>query len=78
MARELGPQGIHVAHLVIDSGVDTAWVRARIEARGATGRLEPDRLMNPATIAETYWQLHNQPRDGWTHEMDLRPYGESW
>ena len=75
---ELGPQGIHVAHLVIDSGVDTAWVRARIEARGATGRLEPDRLMNRATIAETYWQLHNQPRDGWTHEMDLRPYGESW
>ena len=78
MARELGPQGIHVAHLVIDSGVDTAWVRQRIEARGATERLEPDRLMNPATLAEAYWQLHNQPRDGWTHEMDLRPYGEKW
>jgi NAD(P)-dependent dehydrogenase (short-subunit alcohol dehydrogenase family) len=78
MARELGPEGIHVAHLVIDSGVDTAWVRQRIEARGATERLEPDRLMNPATIAEAYWRLHNQPRDGWTHEMDLRPYGESW
>ncbi len=78
MARELGPTGIHVAHLVIDSGVDTAWVRARIEARGASQRLEPDRLMNPATIAEAYWQLHNQPRDGWTHEMDLRPYGEKW
>ena len=78
MARELGPKGIHVAHLVIDSGVDTAWVRERIKARGATERLEPDRLMNPATIAEAYWRLHNQPRDGWTHEMDLRPYGETW
>ena len=78
MARELGPQGIHVAHLVIDSGVDTAWVRQRIEARGANERLEPDRLMSPATIAEAYWQLYNQPRDGWTHEMDLRPYGEKW
>ena len=78
MARELGPKGIHVAHLVIDSGVDTAWVRQRIAARGATERLEPDRLMNPATIAEAYWRLHNQPRDGWTHEMDLRPYGENW
>ena len=78
MARELGPKGIHVAHLVIDSGVDTAWVRQRIAARGATECLEPDRLMNPATIAEAYWRLHNQPRDGWTHEMDLRPYGENW
>ena len=78
MARELGPQGIHVAHLVIDAGVDTAWVRARIEARGNTERLEPDRLMRPDTIAEAYWRLHNQPRDGWTHELDLRPYGESW
>ena len=78
MAREFGPKGIHVAHLVIDAGVDTAWVRQRIAARGATERLEPDRLMNPDTIAEAYWRLHNQPRDGWTHEMDLRPYGESW
>ena len=78
MARELGPKGIHVAHPIIDSGVDTAWVRERIKARGATERLEPDRLMNPASIAETYWQLHNQPRDGWTHEMDFRPYGENW
>lgn len=78
MARELGPRGIHVAHLVIDAGVDTAWVRERIVQRGATERLEPDRLMNPTTIAEAYWQLHQQPRDGWTHEMDLRPYGESW
>ncbi len=78
MARELGPKNIHVAHLVIDAGVDTAWVRARIEARGATSRLEPDRLVNPDTIAEAYWRLHQQPRDGWTHELDLRPFSETW
>jgi NAD(P)-dependent dehydrogenase (short-subunit alcohol dehydrogenase family) len=82
MARELGPQNIHVAHLVIDAGVDTAWVRERLaEAAGTGGApadLPPDRLMDPASIAETYWQLHHQPRDAWTHELDLRPYGESW
>jgi NAD(P)-dependent dehydrogenase (short-subunit alcohol dehydrogenase family) len=80
MARELGPRGIHVAHLVIDAGVDTAWVRERIRQSGdaAAGRLEPDRLMNPASIAEAYWQLHQQPRDAWTHEFDLRPYREQW
>jgi NAD(P)-dependent dehydrogenase (short-subunit alcohol dehydrogenase family) len=76
MARELGPRNIHVAHLVIDAGVDTEWVRQRIAARGdsAAGRV----LMNPASIAETYWQLHRQPRDAWTHELDLRPDRETW
>ncbi len=81
MARELAPRNIHVAHLVIDAGVDTAWVRERIAAgRGAevAADLPPDTLMNPASIAETYWQLHRQPRDAWTHELDLRPYGETW
>ncbi|HEX8301604.1 SDR family NAD(P)-dependent oxidoreductase [Sphingomonas sp.] len=81
MARELAPQNIHVAHLVIDAGVDTAWVRERIAAaRGAeiAAALPPDTLMDPASIAETYWQLHRQPRDAWTHELDLRPYGENW
>jgi NAD(P)-dependent dehydrogenase (short-subunit alcohol dehydrogenase family) len=76
MARELGPQNIHVAHLVIDAGVDTEWVRQRIAARG--GSLQERVLMNPASIAETYWQLHLQPRDAWTHEIDLRPSGETW
>ncbi len=77
MARELGPRGIHVAHLVVDAGVDTAWVRER---RRQAGRepAEADVLMNPASIAETYWMLHQQPRDAWTHELDLRPYGEHW
>lgn len=81
MARELGPQNIHVAHLVIDAGVDTAWVRERIaETRGAEAvdNMPPDTLMNPQSIAETYWQLHRQPRDAWTHEIDLRPFGERW
>ena len=81
MARELAPQNIHVAHLVIDAGVDTAWVRERIASgRGAeaAANLAPDTLMNPSSIAETYWQLHRQPRDAWTHELDLRPYGETW
>jgi NAD(P)-dependent dehydrogenase (short-subunit alcohol dehydrogenase family) len=76
MARELGPQGIHVAHLVIDAGVDTAWVRERIKARGGPG--EERTLMDPASIGETYWQLHQQPRDAWTHELDVRPFSETF
>lgn len=81
MSRELGPQNIHVAHLIIDAGVDTAFVRDRIKAaqgEEAVANLPPDRLMNPSSIADTYWMLHNQPRDAWTHELDIRPYGERW
>lgn len=79
MARELGPKGIHVAHLIIDAGVDTAFVRDRIKARGGDpDNLPPDTLMNPESIAETYWHLHMQPRDAWTFELDVRPYGETW
>jgi len=77
MARELGPDGIHVAHLVIDSGVDTAWVRERRRQAGR-GEAEAGELMSPDSIAETYWMLHHQPRDAWTHELDLRPHGERW
>ena len=81
MARELGPQNIHVAHLIIDSGVDTDFVRQlMVAARGpeALEQLEPDQLMHPSSIADTYWALHNQPRDAWTHELDIRPYREAW
>jgi NAD(P)-dependent dehydrogenase (short-subunit alcohol dehydrogenase family) len=81
MARELGPQNIHVAHLVIDAGVDTAFVRERIvAARGeeALAQLPADTLMEPASIAETYWNLHQQSRDAWTFEIDLRPFAERW
>lgn len=81
MARELGPQNIHVAHLVIDAGVDTAFVRDRIRERGgeeAVENIAPDQLMNPESIADAYWYLHSQSRDAWTFEMDVRPYAETW
>jgi NAD(P)-dependent dehydrogenase (short-subunit alcohol dehydrogenase family) len=78
MARELGPKNIHVAHLVLDAGVDTAWVRERRRERLGKQSFEPDELVNPSSIAETYWQLHLQPRDAWTHELDLRPFAETW
>ena len=81
LARELGPRNIHVAHLVIDAGVDTAFVRDRIrDAQGeaALAALAPDQLMRPESIADAYWQLHQQSRDAWTFELDLRPAGERW
>jgi NAD(P)-dependent dehydrogenase (short-subunit alcohol dehydrogenase family) len=80
-ARELGPKNIHVAHLVIDAGVDTAWVRERIQERegeNALRNLDPDRLMRPEAVAEAYWQLYRQPRDAWTFELEIRPFGERW
>ena len=73
-ARELGPQGIHVAHLVIDSGVDTAWVRERIREGGR----EPAGLMRPEAVANAYWALYQQPNDAWTFEQDIRPFAEPW
>ena len=81
MARELGPKNIHVAHLIIDAGVDTAFVRERIKLQAgpqALDNLEPDQLMNPASVAEAYWQLYRQSRDAWTFELDVRPYREGW
>jgi NAD(P)-dependent dehydrogenase (short-subunit alcohol dehydrogenase family) len=79
MARELGPQNIHVAHLVIDSGVDTAWVRERREQMWGKEALDnPDLLMPPSSVAESYWQLYQQPRSAWTFEMEIRPFGEKW
>lgn len=79
MARELGPKGIHVAHLVIDAGVDTAFVRDLHRTQGRDpDTMPPDTLMNPESIAETYWYLYHQPRDAWTFELDIRPYAETW
>jgi hypothetical protein len=81
MARELGPKNIHVVHLIIDAGVDTAFVRERIRQRGgdqAVEKLEPDQLMDPESVANAYWYLHTQARDGWTFELDLRPFRETW
>ena len=80
-ARELGPKGLHVAHLVIDSGVDTAWVRERMRERlgdEAMAKLEPDRLMRTEAVADAYWSLHQQPRDAWTFEQEIRPFAEIW
>lgn len=79
IARELGPQGIHVAHLIIDSGVDTEFVRDRIRDRGGNPDELPEHtLMDPKSVGEAYWMLHQQTPDAWTHEMDLRPFGETW
>ncbi len=80
-ARELGPKNIHVAHLIIDAGVDTEWVRGRIrerEGEAALANLDPGRLMRPAAVADAYWQLYRQPRDAWTFEQEIRPFGEKW
>jgi NAD(P)-dependent dehydrogenase (short-subunit alcohol dehydrogenase family) len=79
LARELGPQNIHVAHLVIDAGVDTAFVRDRIIERGDNpDDLPEDTLMDPKSVAESYWMLHHQSRDAWTFEMDIRPFAEKF
>lgn len=79
MARELWPENIHVAHLVIDAGVDTAWVREQIQAAGGDpASLPADALMHPAAVADAYWALHHQPRDAWTFELEIRPYRETW
>ncbi len=76
MARELGPRGIHVAHVVVDGAIDTEFIRSNFPERYALkaegGILDPDH------IAENYWHLHAQPRDAWTFELDLRPYMERW
>jgi NAD(P)-dependent dehydrogenase (short-subunit alcohol dehydrogenase family) len=80
-AREFGPKNIHVAHLIIDAGVDTAWVRDRIRERGgeaAVANLDPSRLMRPASVAEAYWQIYREPRDAWSFEREIRPFAEKW
>jgi NAD(P)-dependent dehydrogenase (short-subunit alcohol dehydrogenase family) len=80
-ARELWPKNIHVAHLIIDAGVNTAWVRERIkdrEGQAALDNLDPNRLMPPASVAEAYWQLYRQPRTAWVFEQEIRPFGEKW
>jgi len=79
MARELGPKNIHVVHLLIDAGVDSEAIHERMKARGVDpATLAPDTLTKTASIAEAYWYAHSQARDGWTHELDLRPAAEKW
>ena len=76
MARELGPRGIHVAHVVVDGAIDTEFIRSNFPERYALKA--QDGILNPEHIAENYWLLHRQPRDAWTFELDLRPYMERW
>jgi len=76
MARELGPKGIHVAHPIIDGAIDTDFIRDNFPDMYA--RKEQDGILNPEHIAEQYWQIHCQPRDAWTHELDLRPWVETF
>ena len=76
MARELGPQGIHVAHTVIDGAIDTEFIASNFPERYALK--EQGGILDPEAIAEAYWQLHQQPRSAWTHELDLRPWMENW
>ena len=76
LARELGPQGIHVAHVVVDGAIDTAFIAQNFPERYAL----KDRagILDPEHIADNYWHLHQQPRSAWTHELDLRPWMETW
>ena len=76
MARELGPRNIHVAHVVVDGAIDTEFIRTN--APGMYAKKDQDGILNPDHIADNYWHLHTQPRDAWTHELDLRPWLERW
>ena len=76
LARELGPRGVHVAHVVIDGAIDTAFIRDNFPERYALK--EQEGILNPDHIADSYWMLHTQPRDAWTHELDLRPWMEKF
>jgi len=73
-AREYGSQGVHVAHVLIDGGINGDQLRGfapdRVAQAGENGLLDPDAL------ADTYWHLHQQPRSVWTHELDIRPFKE--
>ncbi len=75
-AREFGPKGIHVAHVIVDGAIDGERINTLLpqlkEQRGADGLLDPD------AIAENYWTLHTQQRSAWTHEIDVRPWAETW
>jgi NAD(P)-dependent dehydrogenase (short-subunit alcohol dehydrogenase family) len=76
MARELGPQGIHVAHVVVDGAIDSEFIREMLP--NVDELREDDGILNPDHIAANYVALHRQPRSAWTHELDLRPWKETW
>jgi len=72
MARELGPRGVHVAHVIIDGQIRAERSEPLLAERG------PDSLLEPDAIADVYWQLHRQHRSAWAHEVDLRPWTEKF
>ena len=76
MARELWPKGIHVAHTIIDGAIDTEFIRSNFPERYATKA--DGGILDPEHIADAYWRIHEQPRDAWTHETELRPWIEAW
>ncbi len=76
MARELGPQGVHVAHSIIDGAIDTAFIRDNFPDRYK--QKEQGGILDPDAIADAYWAVHAQPRSAWTHEFDLRPWMETF
>jgi NAD(P)-dependent dehydrogenase (short-subunit alcohol dehydrogenase family) len=76
MARELGPKGIHVGHVVVDGQINSDAVRTRFPDRVAEA--PEDGLLDPDALAEAFWNLHCQPRSAWTWEIDVRPWTERW
>ncbi len=76
MARELGPQNIHVAHIIIDGAIDSNFIRENMA--DVDVRRDSDGILSPGDIAQNYVMLHNQPRTAWTHELDLRPWSETF
>lgn len=76
MARELGPRNIHVAHVVVDGAIDTEFIQTTFPT--LYEKKDMDGILNPKHIAENYWHIAHQPRDAWTHELDLRPWMEQW
>ncbi|MCA1662603.1 MAG: SDR family oxidoreductase [Novosphingobium sp.] len=78
LARELGPEGIHVAHVVCDGAIDGVFTRERHDRAEVEALLADDLILKPEDIARSFVWLHNQPRSAWSHEIDLRPWKEAW
>ena len=78
LARELGPSGVHVCHVIIDGPIDTPFVRQLIGEDKYETLKSRGGMLDPDAIAEHYWALHKQPKSAWTHESDLRPSCERW
>lgn len=76
VAKELGPQGIHVGHIIVDGGIFGEKIMTNVPEM--VERKGEDGLLNPDAIAESYWQMHLQDRTAWTFELDVRPYKESF